>query len=242
MKELIVPFLRDVSKTSPIAHVSFLLDGFETDAIGVVPWPPYNYRPDVDFTMAYGNDSIFIKYYVSEKTVSAVYSQPNEPVHKDSCVEFFLSFDDEKEYYNFEFNCTGTCLAGFGLDRENRSLLPEQVIRMIRHQSQLKVVNNQGEYNIAWELTLMVPLEVFCHHSPVSLSGRQCRANFYKCGDDLPEPHFLAWNDIKSASPDFHLPEYFGKLVFGNQEEYLAHSKQKQGKHETEFYDNTVII
>jgi hypothetical protein len=46
------------------------------------------------------------------------------------------------------------------------------------------------------------------------LKGKTCRANFYKCGDDLPEPHFLSWNNIIADKPDFHLPQYFGTLTF----------------------------
>lgn len=214
MKELTVPFLGLVSKVSPIAHVSFLLDSYEKNHIGMVPWPGDGYKPDVHFAIAFGNDNIFIKYYVSEKSVRAIYKQPNEPVYKDSCVEFFVAFGDEKGYYNFEFNCAGTCMLGFGTNRTNRKLLPETTIRTIRHQTNLKLVDNSGQGGIGWELTLMIPLEVFCNHSISSLNGKQCRVNFYKCGDELPDPHFLAWNDIKSTDPNFHLPEFFGKMKF----------------------------
>jgi hypothetical protein len=39
-------------------------------------------------------------------------------------------------------------------------------------------------------------------------------ANFYKCGDELPTPHFLSWNPIEWKEPSFHRPEQFGKLIF----------------------------
>ena len=214
MKELMVPFLGAVSKVSPTAHLSFLLDSQKRNLIGMAPWPRYGYKPDVYFSIAYGIDCLFIKYYVIEKSIMAIYKQPNEPVYKDSCVEFFVSFGDEEEYYNFEFNCAGTCRLGFGTNRTNRKLIPEAVVRMIRHQVMLKMVNNHRRDNISWELTLMIPLEVFYYHSFVSLNGQQCRVNFYKCGDELPDPHFLSWNDIKSTDPDFHLSEFFGKMKF----------------------------
>ncbi|HEX8038127.1 MAG TPA: carbohydrate-binding family 9-like protein [Chryseosolibacter sp.] len=38
--------------------------------------------------------------------------------------------------------------------------------------------------------------------------------DFYKCGDNLPEPHFITWNDVKAPKPDFHLPEFFGRINF----------------------------
>ena len=133
-------------------------------------------------------------------------------------MEFFLGFGNELGYYNFEFNAIGTCLAGFGRGRENRELLPEALIQKIKSRAAVTRVtreNDNGNGDMGWELTLMIPLEVFCHHSFTSLKGQQCHANFYKCGDELPEPHFLTWNYIESADPDFHRPEFFGEIKLG---------------------------
>jgi Carbohydrate-binding family 9 len=30
----------------------------------------------------------------------------------------------------------------------------------------------------------------------------------------LAEPHFVAWSNIETPKPDFHRPDFFGKLVF----------------------------
>ena len=37
-------------------------------------------------------------------------------------------------------------------------------------------------------------------------------ANFYKCGDDTPQPHFISWSPIDLPKPDFHAPQFFGVL------------------------------
>ena len=216
MMELTVPFLENADKSSAIEHLSFLLDVQEKHPIAITPWPTYGYKPDVCFAIAYSNDSFFLKYYVKEKTIKATYTRPNEPVYQDSCVEFFLGFGNELGYYNFEFNCIGTCLLGFGRGRENPELLPEALIQKIKSQARVTREDDHGHGNVSWELTLMIPLEVFCHHSFTSLKGQQCHANFYKCGDELPEPHFLTWNNIESTDPDFHRPEFFGEIKLGN--------------------------
>ena len=44
-------------------------------------------------------------------------------------------------------------------------------------------------------------------------SGVSFRANCYKCGDKTVHPHFLAWNAVETAAPDFHRPEFFGKMI-----------------------------
>lgn len=213
MKTLEVPFFRSVNKDSPLREASPILDKLEKNPIENTPWPAYPYKPEVYFTIAHHNDCIFIKFFVSENATRALYKKPNDPVYKDSCVEFFIALNDEKEYYNFEFNSIGTCLLGFGSEKTNRRLLPEEIIAKIRHYETM--TNGDTEKNwVNWELTLMIPTEVFIYHENVFLRGMTCRANFFKCGDELPEPHFLTWSNIKAETPDFHLPEFLGTMYF----------------------------
>ncbi|WP_431217920.1 carbohydrate-binding family 9-like protein [Puia sp. P3] len=65
-----------------------------------------------------------------------------------------------------------------------------------------------------WSLALYIPTSLFIHDKLPTLSGIHATANFYKCGDECPEPHYLAWNNIGTPAPDFHQPRYFGELVF----------------------------
>ena len=65
-----------------------------------------------------------------------------------------------------------------------------------------------------WEATLEGSFNVFFKHSDFLPDGKEITANFYKCGDDLTVPHFVSWNPIKTEKPDFHRPEFFGKLKF----------------------------
>jgi hypothetical protein len=46
------------------------------------------------------------------------------------------------------------------------------------------------------------------------IAGHVARANFYKCGDETETPHFGAWSPVQTPQPDFHRPEFFGRLVF----------------------------
>lgn len=212
MKQLSVPFILQ-DESASINELSNKLDDISKELIANVPWESYPYKPEVAFAIAHGKDAIFLKFYVEEKHLRAVNSEPNEPVYEDSCVEFFISFEDEAEYYNFEFNCAGTCLLGFGKGRDGRELISPEIIKKITSQSTLRPATN-AEANIGWELTLAIPFSSFSYHEIASLKGKKCRANFYKCGDKLPEPHFLAWNTILSETPNFHLPEFFGRVEF----------------------------
>jgi hypothetical protein len=212
MKQLSVPFIH-LDESGSMHEISSKLDHIHQELIFNVPWVDYPYKPQVAFSMAHGEQGIFLKFYVEEKHVRAVNSEPNQPVYEDSCVEFFVSFGDEAAYYNFEFNCAGTCLLGFGEGRMDRELIAPEIIKNIAYESSLKPSKNT-ESNIGWELTLAIPFSAFQNHEISTLRGKKCRANFYKCGDKLPEPHFLAWNSISSETPNFHLPAFFGNVDF----------------------------
>ncbi len=198
---------------SSIEQVSSSLDQLSKELIDIAAWPEYNYKPQVSFSIGHGGDCIFLKFYVTEDVVKASYYKPDDPVYKDSCVEFFISIDGEEQYYNLEFNTIGTCKLNFGKNRNERQRIPEKLIKMIRFLATIQNNTVSNSKGIKWELVLMIPIEVFSKHKIKSFSGIKCSGNFYKCGDDLPVPHFLCWNNIQSAEPDFHLQKYFGEII-----------------------------
>jgi hypothetical protein len=201
--------LKNINYNHAIEMVSLRLNELEKHLLNYTPWTAYPYKPEVQFVIAYSGDCIFLKYFVDEESIRAAAGNINGAVWEDACVEFFVSFDD-KGYYNLEFNCIGTALAGFGKEKGSRVRIEERIIRKIKYGS--KISNTDG--NIHWELTVAIPLEVFAHHNLSSLKGRQCKANFYKCGDALPQPHFVAWSNIDAPQPNFHLPQFFGTVLF----------------------------
>jgi len=177
------------------------------------PWKSGNGKAaDVAFKIFYNDDAVFLQYIVKEKYLRTAYTHTNDPVYNDSCVEFFIGFKANGEYYNFEFNASGTPFAAFGTSK-SRGLLDPSVVNRIKRYSSISIVedNNLPHH---WELMIVIPLDVFDKDDVRSLTGITAKGNFYKCGDQLPEPHFLCWNNIQADEPDFHRPEYFGDILF----------------------------
>ena len=213
MKELIIPYI-PAQTSLDIARVSAALSISEKHELTYSPWSDFVYRPHVDFAIAFNNEYIFLRYEVEEHVARAAYTKINQPVCKDSCVEFFIAFPDEDNYYNLEFNFAGNCLAGYGAGRANRKLLSVDQISKIRSVTNIKAGLHHQKPVIVWDLTLAIPLSIFEYSNITSLAGRTAQVNFYKCGDELPQPHYLCWNRIVSDTPDFHRPECFGKVTF----------------------------
>lgn len=213
MKQLNIPFSSKIDRTTTIQVISEALDDLDKNEIDAVSWPSYDYKPEVKFAIAHSNDCLFLKFYVKENAIRAVHRQTNDPVYKDSCVEFFIAFNGDDKYYNFEFNCAGTCHAGYGIDRHGREYLTDEVISKIKTLPVIKPASDvQGD--ITWQLTLQVPLGAFSKHELTQFMGLETKMNLFKCGDDLPRPHYLSWNKIEAEEPDFHVSKYFGKIEF----------------------------
>jgi hypothetical protein len=183
--------------------------------IDTINWKDYSYRPEVELAIAWGDKEIFLKYYVKEDYFKAEKTETNQMVCEDSCVEFFVSPEDDGIYYNFEFNGIGTCLLGTGTGRENSTRTNPSIISRIRRLSSVgeqPVEQREGAFE--WTITVAIPVEVFFHHKIEDLKGKTFMANFYKCGDMLKVPHYVTWNPVGTENPDYHQPRYFGMLKF----------------------------
>jgi hypothetical protein len=193
-----------------------ILDEFgQRDTVEKLNWiKEYPYRPITDFTIARSSDGIFIKYSVHGSMLRAIYSNDQDPVHEDSCVEFFCKLPESDYYMNFEFNCIGTCQAA---KRKSRKVDVEhfsktELAKIKRYPSIGHRAFKEMEGMFEWELTVKIPyalIGIDPENLPKKLLG-----NFYKCADGTDSPHYVSWSPISTQKPDFHCPEFFGELIF----------------------------
>lgn len=170
----------------------------------------YPYAPKVKFQIGYNATHIYLHFQVHEEFLKAQFIKPNENVWEDSCVEFFISFDNKKTYYNLEFNILGTGLIGYGsaIKKDRNRLSASEILQV---ETLTSVQTTKGEKR--WQEILIIPISLF-NLKKDSLKNQIAHANFYKCGDGLPNPHFISWNKIIHPTPNFHLPEFFGEVQF----------------------------
>ena len=129
----------------------------------------------------------------------------------DSCLEFFFRpMEEELRYFNFEYNPNGSLFLGFGS-------CVEELLRIVPNREQQKalfqpriVVGQEG-----WDLYFRVPYSFIRQFFPEfrADAGKVIYGNFYKCGELVEQPHFLAWNPIfRQGTSRFHTPAEFGRL------------------------------
>ncbi len=212
---LIIPKLISIDEPSTQKDVFDALSKTKRHGISTINWNEYPYKPQVAFQAGHVDNGIYLRFFVRESFFRAKHTVDFEAVWTDSCVEFFVSLDDDPGYYNFEFNGIGTALLCYGTDRHDRQQAPLDTLnKVVRHPSFGKkpIENQQGD--LQWDLMVYIPIEAFFNHQLTSLTGKTMRANFYKCGDELAVPHYLTWSPIASKKPDFHRPEFFREIWF----------------------------
>jgi hypothetical protein len=203
------------------------VEDFGIDEPGPEPWaslPPIavdhylwltnGYRPLVEARLCWSAKFLYVKFRVGEKRAPVRYTEFQDPVYKDSCVEFFVDMFPEARlgYVNFEMNAAGVLLAAFGPDRGHRKpLWPEDLAGM-------SVISGEGlwpEVGDSWHVEYKAPLALFRKlYGEDVAPGHKAAANFYKCGDETAIPHYGAWSPVGTPTPDFHRPEFFGEIVF----------------------------
>lgn len=216
-KQLIV---KKITAAAPVAAVDVcsLMDGayIAWQPIDIADWAEeWPYTPDVKFRIAHTGDSILIEYAVTEDSVRAVAASDHGRVWEDACCEFFFSPEGNATYYNVESNCAGRILLCCGAGREGREKAPAEVMESISRYASLGTTPfEERKEKTTWHLAIVLPATAFFKHHITSFDGMTATANFYKCGDLLAQPHFLSWNKIDIAKPDFHRPDFFGKITF----------------------------
>lgn len=182
--------------------------------ISTLNWPDeYPYSPEASFRMAWCPDGLVLHYRVHERSVRARYADDGGKVWTDSCAECFIRNADSDTYYNIECNCIGTLLSASGNGRHHRVPVAAELMQSVSRWASLGHEPFEERLQpTSWEVALVIPSSFFASHPLRLEAGATLRANFYKCGDELSVPHFISWNPIEVAQPDFHRPEYFGEL------------------------------
>ena len=215
MKSLTIRYIEALNDIDIELASDILDDAGVLDTIEILNWvKEYPYRPITQFNIGRSKDSIFIKFSVRGSMLRAIYSNDQEPVNEDSCVEFFCMPVGADKYTNFEFNCIGTCSASTRKSR-TQDVIPftqEELNSIKRAPSIGRRAFNEMEGMFEWELTVSIPF-VLMNIDPLNLPEK-ILGNFYKCADGTDSMHFVTWSPVKTEKPDFHCPEYFGELNF----------------------------
>lgn len=213
-KTLNVPYIADLDFLNTDAIFNRLESSGVRHNIGELNWKEqYPYHPLTTFTIAHSANYIYVNFFVRCNYLRAMNFENNSPVYEDSCVMFFVQPEGSKGYWNFEFNCIGTIKASHRESR-NTAITPlsdSEIAAIAVLPSCGRRPFREVEGLFTWDILAAIPLSLL----GLKYEGKplELRGNFYKCASGTSQPHFLSWSPISTPAPDFHRPEYFGKII-----------------------------
>lgn len=178
------------------------------------------FRPLTAAKVLYDATNVYVIFRVHDKFVKSTVTSYNGHVSGDSCVEFFFSPNSAEpgHYFNLEVNAGGTPLIFFITNpRKSFTKLPDELISKIEIAHSLPaVVDPEITEEVTWTIECRIPLEILKQYTNVTMPRPNViwRANFYKTGSDTSNPHYYTWSPVSNPEPNFHLPAYFGTLIF----------------------------
>ena len=167
------------------------------------------YYPDVEFSVCYDDVGFHAKFKVFEKAPKADATKHFEPVHLDSCVEWFVNFAPEicDRYFNFEINANGVLNAHFRKGRHDKLPLTVGDAEALNIKAQVFDDFCNVYYTVTFDfIKKFIPTYEF-------KQGMKLKSNVFKCGEAVVKPHFGMWQEIKREKPDFHQPDDFGTMI-----------------------------
>ncbi|PSL07273.1 carbohydrate-binding family 9-like protein [Cecembia rubra] len=176
--------------------------------------------PKTQAKLLYDEDHLYGIFQVMDKYVKSVVEDINGPVYTDSCVEFFFSPDENNPlyYFNLEINCGGVALMQFSTEphKKFKYLLPSDIEKIEIAHSLPKKVFPEIQDEVVWTIEFKMPLNMLSGYSKISdpKPGVVWKGNFYKTATFTSNPHYITWSYVDRPKPDFHLPQFFGTLIF----------------------------
>lgn len=178
------------------------------------------FKPQVQLKMAYDPENIYLIFQVKDRFVRNLVEQFNGAVSTDACVEFFFAPDTSAalHYFNLEINAGGIPLMAYHIFPEKKyPLLTIEELQKIEIAHSLPAhINTEIRDSITWTIEYRLPLQILKKYGSViePKSGVQWRANFYKTSSKSSNPHWLTWSKVVNEKPNFHLPKFFGTILF----------------------------
>lgn len=194
--------------------------GAEIARIDEHAWTDHAFLPHCEARALYSTKSLFLYFRTEDWELSASRTADGEEVWRDNCVEFFFSPSEDLSipYLNFEFNLLGAMLLGVGESRDRRRRISAtDLMAIVRKSDYTQPIVDRSEGRKVWSLEAAIPIELILRLTGCeSPRGRTTwRGNFNVCAEEVTHPYYGNWNRIETPTPDFHRPEFFGRIVFG---------------------------
>lgn len=206
-------------------------EGVPAFRIDEFSWHETGPKPRTTGRICYDDEAIYLQFFVEDRDITASVTELNGPTFEDSSVEFFADPTPEADsmYFNFEPNCCGQFkLAWQEADWQERGIDRDLISADLASRISVRTSvpgpttaaddsdDTDDSDDDGWWLAAAIPFGVLSELTGREIAptaGTVWRGNFYRSGV-ASDSQKATWNPIEKPRPDYHSPEYFGRLRF----------------------------
>lgn len=168
---------------------------------------------------AWDQDRLYAAFWCEDSDIRGSLTERDDKVWQEEAAEFFLSVDgDLTEYYEFQFSPRNVVrdikvhnprgrMEGSVFDGSWNCLGLRSATCVLGH------LNDPAEPDQGWGLEAAVPFDCLLGEGIRPAAGDSWRINFFRIYR-WPMEQFCSWSPTFVDPWEFHVPEFFGRLIF----------------------------
>jgi hypothetical protein len=182
------------------------------------PWFREGRKEQTVAKLVWNDDYLFVSFVCEDAHIWADNTERDSPVYQDDCVELFTAPNPDKpvNYFNIEMNVRGAFLDQHRTNGPGQPDMPDWNGTGIRIATAIDgTLNNDSDTDRSWVLEAAIPFANFqtvARNTPPRPSD-VWHLNLNRLGGKTNVQH-SQWSPGKTPRPNFHAPQYFGRVVF----------------------------
>jgi len=186
----------------------------------VFPWYEEGKKEQTVVKLLWDDENLYVSFICEDAHIWAEYTQRDDPVSRDDCVEVFTAPNPDRPhaYFNIEMNVLGVFLDQFHPEGPGVPVKEEWDGKGIRIATSIVgTLNDDSDTDAYWILEVAIPFQNFAgaaKHIPPQ-PGDVWRLGRNRCGGKTNQ-QYSQWAASRTEKPQFHSPDDFGRVTFSD--------------------------
>jgi hypothetical protein len=182
------------------------------------PWWQAGRKEQTVARLLWDDQNLYVSYRCEDAHISAENTERDSPVYRDDCVELFTAPNPDQplNYFNIEMNARGAFLDQHRTNGPGQPDMPDWNGEGIRIATTIDgTLNDDTDTDRSWTLEAAIPFANFrqvARNTPPR-AGDVWHLNLNRLGGKT-NPQHSQWSPAKTERPNFHSPQFFGRVVF----------------------------
>jgi hypothetical protein len=182
------------------------------------PWWKTGLKEQTVSKLLWNDEFLYVAFRCDDAHIWAEQIERDSPVYQDDCVELFTAPNSVHpfNYFNIEMNVGGAFLDRHHPSGPGKAETPNWNARGVRIATTVDgTLNDDTDTDRSWMLEAAIPFANFAsvaQHTPPHLED-VWHLNLNRLGGKT-NPQYSQWSPGRTERPQFHAPQYFGRVIF----------------------------